>query len=261
MTELIVGDARVHYRVEGDGPALVLVHGTGPGSVSWNGTSGLLADRHTVLLPDLGGSEKAEDAGGDLTVEILAEQLAAVIEDSDSAPVDVLGFSLGSVVAAALAATRPELVRRLILVAALSHAEDEYVRTNMAVWLSLSHDAEAFGRYAALTAHSRRYLNDIGSEAVERTARFMRPSPGVLRQIDLVRRVDIRDLLPGIQAETLVIGCTQDAFVPVENVRELHAAIPGSRYAEIDSGHVVRLERPDEFVRVVREFLEPVTTA
>jgi len=261
MNEVIVGTTRVRYRTEGAGPALVLVHGTGPGSVTWDRITGRFTGQHTVLLPDLAGSERAEDDGGDLTVEALAEQLAAVIEDAGAAPADVVGHSLGAAVAAALAATRPELVRRLILVAGLSNAEDEYFQGSMAVWQRLSPDPEAFGRYAALIGYSRRHLNGIGREAVEEAAGFMRPTTGVLRQIDLVRRLDIRAMLPKIEAETLVIGCAQDACVPVENTRELHAAIPGSTYTELDSGHVVRAERPDELVGTIQGFLRPAVTA
>lgn len=261
MPEVIVEDARIPYRVEGEGPALVLVHGGGPGSVTWDATSVRLTDRHTVLLPDLSGSEKAEDSGRDLTAEALAGQLAAVIDDSGTAPADVLGHSLGAVAAAALAATRPDLVRRLILVAGWSHPRGAYFRTTMDLWLSLGHDAEAFGRYAALTAYSRRHLNAVGREGVEHTARFMRPTPGLLRQLALARRADIRHLLPRIQAETLVIGCTHDALIPVENTRDLHTAIPGSTYAQVDSGHVIRAEQPEEFVRIVRDFLQPAPAA
>jgi pimeloyl-ACP methyl ester carboxylesterase len=43
--------------------------------------------------------------------------------------------------------------------------------------------------------------------------------------------------------------------VPVENVRALHQAIPGSRYAELESGHVVFAEKPDELATLIRAFL------
>jgi pimeloyl-ACP methyl ester carboxylesterase len=51
------------------------------------------------------------------------------------------------------------------------------------------------------------------------------------------------------------LSCARDATVPVENSRELHAASEGSTYAEIDSGHVVVLERPDDLVERIRAFV------
>ncbi|MFC5827646.1 alpha/beta fold hydrolase [Nonomuraea insulae] len=44
------------------------------------------------------------------------------------------------------------------------------------------------------------------------------------------------------------------AYIPVETSREIQAAIPGSFYAELDTGHVSRAERPDDFVKLVQDF-------
>jgi pimeloyl-ACP methyl ester carboxylesterase len=142
-----------------------------------------------------------------------------------------------------------------VLVAGWVGPDDEYMRNMMTVWRRTADDAEAFGRFGTLTAFSRRFLNMIGAEEVDRIAMSNQPTPGALRQIELNLRVDVRPLLPRIQAETLVIGCTLDQTVPVENARELHAAIEGSTYAEIESGHVVLFEQPAEFVKLVKEFI------
>ncbi|WP_214408384.1 alpha/beta fold hydrolase [Sphaerisporangium fuscum] len=255
MPTVSVDGARIPYTTEGSGPRLVLVHGTGPGSeLTWGHLVDRLADRSTVVLPDLSGSEKAVDDGGELTVEGLAEQVAAVVDDAGGEPVDLAGFSLGAPVAAAVAATRPDLVRRLVLIAGLART-DEYLRQLMISWRRNAGDPETFGRIAMLTGFSRAHLEKLGSEGTERLVPNMRPTPGILRQVALDLRIDVRDLLPRVRAETLVIGCTRDATVPVENARELHAGIPGSVYAEIDSGHVVVFERPEEVVRLLRDFV------
>ncbi|WP_449062837.1 alpha/beta fold hydrolase [Planomonospora algeriensis] len=272
MPVVTVGNAQVHYTRTGTGPALVLVHGTGSAGaeLTWGGITHRFADRHTVITPDLSGTDRTSDDGAPLTVEGLAEQVAAVIEDAADAEraegtadagagpaADVLGFSMGAPVAAALAASRPDLVRRLILVAGWIRTDsDEYMRNLFALWRRLgSVDAEAFGRSVTMTGFSRDFLNTIGREEVERLVPNLPPTPGTLRHVDLDARVDIRRLLPLIQAETLVVGCSQDATVPVGNSRDLHAAIPGSAYAEIDAGHVAFFEKPDEFTGLVRDFL------
>ncbi|WP_323808973.1 alpha/beta fold hydrolase [Kitasatospora acidiphila] len=64
----------------------------------------------------------------------------------------------------------------------------------------------------------------------------------------------MRHLLPKITAPTLVIGCAQDATIPVAHSRALHAAIAGSSYTELDTGHVASFERPEEFVALVDGF-------
>ncbi|MYT75742.1 MULTISPECIES: alpha/beta hydrolase [unclassified Streptomyces] len=172
------------YRTHGNGTGLVLVHGAGPGSVTWDALVDRFTDRHTVILPDLSGSDPVPDPGDDLTLEGLTNELAAVIEDRDAGPADIVGHSLGAVV-------RPELVRRLVPVAGFAHAaQDAYVRTVMRIWRDLVDDAETFSRFAMLVAFSSPYLNGLSSS-----------------------------------------------------------------YAELDSGHVMRAERPEEFVMLVRDFL------
>lgn len=260
---LTVGSARIRYTTHPatgatSGRNLVLVHGTGGGSGMWDPLVPSFTDRHTVHLPDLSGSgvEDVSDDGGDLAIEQLAAEIVAVIEDAGGRPVDLLGFSLGAVAAAAAAALRPDLVDRLVLVAGWSDPDDEYLRNMMTVWLAIADNPVAFGRYATLTAFSRDHLNTIGRDAVEANAAFMQPTPGTLRQIALNLRLDIRHLLPRITADTLVLGCRQDATVPVANSRALHAAITGSTYDEFDTGHVVVYEQTEAFVTRVRAFLD-----
>ncbi|MFE5602433.1 alpha/beta fold hydrolase [Streptomyces coelicoflavus] len=256
MPNVVAGDARVDYQVRGSGAGIVFVHGTGFGA---QGTWGHLADEftdgRTVLLPDLSGCGATEDNGGELTAELLADQVIAVIEDNGGSPVDLVGFSLGSVVSATVAALRPDLVRRLVLTAGWAGPGDEYLRNMMTVWRSLADNADAFGRFGTLTAFSRSFLNTVGKEQLEGLVQGNKPNEGALRHIDLNLRADIRDLLPKIEAETLVIGCTLDATVPVQHSRELHEAIANSSYAELESGHVVVYEKTAEFVQLVRDFI------
>ncbi|MFE5971218.1 alpha/beta fold hydrolase [Streptomyces sp. NPDC056460] len=259
-----VGDALVRYDVEGsgDGPALLLVHGTGSGGavVNWGGTAPRFAAGRTVITLDLSGADRTVDDGGPLTVESLAAQVIAVIEDAGTGPVDLLGFSMGSPVSAAVAALRPDLVRRLVLVAGWAYTGgDEYLRNLFTLWQRLGEfDPAGFGRSVTMTGFSRGFLNSVGREGVEALIPNMPPTPGTLRHVALDLEIDIRALLPRITAPTLVVGCAQDATVPVENSRELHAAIGGSTYAEIDAGHVVFFEKEDEFVETVTDFLVPV---
>ncbi|WP_285663180.1 alpha/beta fold hydrolase [Actinorhabdospora filicis] len=250
-----VAAATVPYRLCGSGPALVLVHGTGRGSVTWDALLERLTGRHTVVLPDLSGSDRAVDDGSPLTIEGLAAQVAAVIEDAGTGPADVVGHSLGASVALALAATRPDLVRRLIPVAGWTGGEDAYVAHVIEQYLALADRPEAFARHAMLTGFSRRHIAAIGPAAADELARGFTPSPGRVRQLELVRRLSMDGMLARVTAPTLVIGCAEDALIPVANSRRIHAAIPGGDYAELDSGHVVRVERPAELVALIEEFL------
>ncbi|WP_330172149.1 alpha/beta hydrolase [Streptomyces sp. NBC_01498] len=256
MPTISVGNARIKYEVTGSGPSLVLVHGVGKGGHSAFGhLVEEFAKRNTVIVPDLSGSEAAEDDGGDLTIEGLAEEVSAVIADATTEPVDLVGFSLGGAVVAAAAALHPEQVRRLIPVGGLVHA-DTYMKNLIGLTLSQKHDPVAFGRVLTTTAFSPKYINSLdGVDDVLKLGAELSPSNGRIRQLELLVRVDIRDLVGKVRAETLVVAANPDAAVPTEHSRELHAGIPNSSYHEFDSGHMVLFEQPLEFVKLVNEFI------
>ncbi|TMR09546.1 alpha/beta fold hydrolase [Nonomuraea turkmeniaca] len=184
------------------------------------------------------------DPGGELTLDLLAGQVAAAFEG----PSDLVGFSLGAAVAAAVAAERPDLVRRLVLIAGWTHLADFRLELGLRTWARLAAtDPEIFAAYGPLMAFSPEHVNE---------ALLGEPPRGTLRQIELDLRIDLRDLLPKITAPTLVIGNTRDCLIPVEHARALHAALPGSEYAELDGGHVILHERPTEVTALIRDFVQ-----
>lgn len=259
MRSVSVSGTTVSYRRDGRGPGLLLLHGTNS-----DGRSGFghlithFTGHRTVITPDYAGAGRSTLPEGPLSVELLAGQVAAVVTDYGEGPVDLLGTSLGAVVAAATAASRPELVRRLVLVAGWAGPDARH-RLVFETWKRLQQlDPELGTRFGLALAFSPPFLAGLGQERLgQLTTRG--PATATDRRIDLGLRADIRRLLPRITAPTLVVGLTRDQLVPVEHSRALHAAIPDSRYAEIDSGHAVHLEKPDELVRLTRAFLLPGT--
>ena len=250
--------ATVHYTTSGQGPGLVLVAGTGlPAEVNFGHLVPAFADRRTVVLPDYAGSGMTTEPAGELTVEILANQIAAVADAIGDGPVDLLGYSLGAVVAAAVAATHTHLVRRLVLVAGWPTSDDPRMRLNMEVWQGLERlDHDVFTKFLQLTCLSAPFLSGLGHDGLAQLLAGAPPvTDGMRRHVALDGRVDLRELLPKITAPALVIGLTRDQVVPVEQARALHEGIQGSRFAEIDSGHLVVFERPQELVQTVQDFL------
>jgi pimeloyl-ACP methyl ester carboxylesterase len=248
----------VSYTCTGQGPGLVFVAGTGlPAQLNFGHLVEAFSDRRTVVLPDYAGSGETTDPGGPLTLELLAGQVAAATSAAVSGSADVVGFSLGAVVAAALAASRPELVRRLVLVAGWPGPDDARHQLAIDLWQRLERtDHDLFTRFLQLTAFSAPFLSSLGHQGLAQLLADAPPIiPGMRKHMELDARADVSGMLPAITAPTLVIGLTRDQVVPVERVRLLHQAIAGSQYAEIDSGHVVPFEQPAELVKICQEFL------
>lgn len=256
MRTVSVGNAKVKYTVTGSGPSLLLVHGVGKGGQSAFGhLVDEFAKRNTVIVPELSGSEAAEDDGSALTIEGLAAEVSAVITDAGLGPVDLVGFSLGGAIVAATAALHPEQVRRLIPIGGLVKA-DIYIENLIGLTLSQKHDPLAFGRVLTTTAFSPKFINGLDGVAdVDKLGAELSPSSGRIRQLELLVRTDIRDIVGKVRAETLVIAANPDAAVPTEHSRDLHRAITGSTYVEMDSGHMVLFEQPAEAVRLINDFI------
>ncbi|OZM83595.1 alpha/beta fold hydrolase [Pseudonocardia sp. MH-G8] len=248
----------VHYHVDGQGPGLVLVHGTGGDAEKvFGNVVDHFTGSHTVVRPNFSGSGETRDGGGELTVDLIADQVAAATSDAVDGPVDVLGFSLGAVAAAAVAATRPELVRRLVLVGGWAHSTGPRDRFYFETWQALLRtDRELFKRFSTLTGFSAAAVDRFGHEGLAQSLADEWPPPGIGRQIDLGLRVDIRHLLPAITAPTLVVGFAEDAMIPVDGSRQLHAGIAGSRLVEVPGeGHMDWFADPAGLVERTREFL------
>ncbi|GAA2100909.1 alpha/beta fold hydrolase [Streptomyces albiaxialis] len=252
-------NTRVHYELDGQGPGLALVHGAGGDAEKvFGGVVGHFSDSRTVIRPNFSGSGLTEDDGGELSVELIADQITAAIRDASDGPVDLFGFSLGAVGAAAVAAAHPELVRRLVLVGGWAHSTGPRDRYYFETWRKLlATDRELLKRFSALTGFSPGMLDKFGHEGLAQSLADAWPPAGIGRQIDLCGQVDIRPLLPAITAPTLVIGLAADAMIPVEGSRELHKAISGSRLVEVEGeGHMDWFADPTRIIALTRDFLD-----
>lgn len=256
-------ETTVEYVVAGEHgpvPDLVLVHGTGGTAVTnWAHLTGdLIADGRRVVAPNLSGAGATTDDGGPLTVERLAEQVLAAADDAGAGIFDLAGFSLGAVVAAHLAARHPGRVRRLVLIAGWVSSADGRTGLQFGLWRRLAEtDPEALVRLLTLTGFSAGYLARRPARATEQLVAegLATLQPGVARQALLDEHVDIHAAARAITVPTLVIGNDDDAMVPVEGARELAALIPGARYEELQSGHLVLYEQPAALTRLIREHL------
>ncbi|MFD2233654.1 alpha/beta fold hydrolase [Phaeospirillum tilakii] len=250
----------IAYRVDGRGPGLVLVHGTGAdGETNWAALTPDLARDWTVVRPDYAGSGQTRDGGGPLTVAGLAAQVVAAAEAAGAVPFDLVGFSLGAAVAATIAADRPDLVRRLVLLGPLLSASDPRLQLEFRLWRDLiGRDRATLARLIVLTGFSPAFVSQLGAAGLDDLLGLIRDGndwEGMARQVELDLVLDVTAAAARIVCPTLVVGQRLDHMVPAEQARAVAAAIPGARHAELDTGHLGLLERPGEVAALLRGFL------
>src|SRR3984893_8668515 len=103
-------------RIAGSGPAILLLHGIGDNSTTWHGIQAKLAQRFTVIAPDLLGHGRSDKPRADYSVAAYANGMRDLLSVLDIERVTIVGHSLGGGVAMQFAYQFPQLVERLILV-------------------------------------------------------------------------------------------------------------------------------------------------
>nr|WP_285500696.1 alpha/beta hydrolase [Streptomyces sp. NBRC 13847] len=245
--------------VLGSGPGLALAHGAGS---SIDNTYGPilegLAAHHTVVGVDYPGSGDTPRATAPLSLDDLADQLVAGAVAEGLETFAVSGYSLGGPVAIRAAARHPERVSALVLTATFPY-RDNRLALALPVWRKLaeSDDPELLAEYLTMMALGTDALEAMPDEQLRQAVGFTAAgvADGTPEQAELAPRADVRDDLPGIQAPTLVISTTQDRFTSTRLHRQLADTIPRAQLVELPTGHLPMVERPDEWRRLITDFL------
>ncbi|MFF3226145.1 alpha/beta fold hydrolase [Nocardia suismassiliense] len=245
--------------VRGTGPGLLLAHGA---SSDIQDSFGPLIDRlsreYTVVGPDYPGSGATPRAERPLTADELADQLVAAADRAGLETFAVLGFSTGSAVAVRAATRHPNRVRALILSAGLARPNPR-LQLIVQTWreLAASGDMRSLAAYLALIGWSARSLDERSAEELGTLTEAIATGlpDGADDQLELLSRIDVRADLGQLAVPTLVVAGAHDQVVSPTHARELVSGIAGARYVELDAGHALAEERPDEWARAVLDFL------
>ena len=263
----------VRYRRAGSGPLLVLVHGITSSSRTWERVLPLLAERHTVLAPDLLGHGSSAKPRGDYSLGAYASGLRDLLVALGEPPATVVGHSLGGGIAMQLAYQFPERVERLALVASGGLGTEVNVLLRAATLpgseyvlpLLLRRELRsAAGTVAGFLgrvgwkpsadlvgmAEGLASLGDDGARrAFVHTARSILDLSG--QRVSAQDRLYLAEGLP-----SLIVWGARDPMIPVSHARAAHAAMPGSRLEIFDdAGHFPFNDDPVRFARVLSGFV------
>lgn len=271
-----VNGTRLYYEVEGTGEPLVLIPGLGLDHTYYaQGVPRMSQAVQTIAVDPRGVGRSAMD-DDEHSVEVWADDIAALIEHLGHGSAHVLGTSLGGTIALSAAVRHPERVRSLIAVGAFSElnrsVELNYgLRKRLIARLGMT---EEIADFISLWIMTPQFLDSERGAAIadglragisrNDPARYTAFLDAILR---LGRRHDghvppLTAQLEKITAPVLVACADNDHFIPAELSRIIHSAVPGARWAEIPGGgHIPFIEAPDAVSEAVIEFVTSVATS
>jgi pimeloyl-ACP methyl ester carboxylesterase len=233
VRESRIDGQRIRWRVAGEGPPLVFVHGLSASWRWWRDVLPLLARDYTCHLLDLPlviGTRQPGDA---------AELFSGWADRAELHQLRLVGHSLGGAVAARLAVMRPDLVQALVLVAAVGMPS-----------------RRRLGEYARPLFVTLRETNPVF--LVRIAADAARAAPEALIRGGLYSaRADISYEARLIRAPTLLVWGERDTLIPLSIAAEWQDAVSSSSLVVLPGvGHVPMVERPREFAQLLLEFLD-----
>ncbi len=248
---------RIAWEEAGAGPPLLLIQGLGYARWSWEPIVPGLAARHRVVFFDNRGIGESDKPAGPYTARQMADDALQVLDEAGIERAHVLGASLGGMIAQEVASVAPERVERLVLCCTTPGGAATVPMPEVTVRLFA--EAATLPPDVAL----RRFVeNALGADPPEGVAdelyrrRLASPPDPAGWQAQTAAGTTYPGPSAPISAATLIVTGTADNVVDPRNADVLVGRIPGSRAVRLEgAGHLFFWERPDEFVRIVLEFL------
>lgn len=272
------------YRIAGSGPALLLIHGIGDNSSTWDEVIPILAQHYTVIAPDLLGHGHSDKPRADYSVPAFANGMRDLLVVLGISKVTVVGHSLGGGVAMQFCYQFPRFVERLVLVAAGGVTRDvnpvlrlfslpvvpqvlSVLRvpgvvpglTTLAKAIVAAPLPSVFPAAATpehLLADHEDLMRVLGGLAdPTASAAFLRTLRAVVdwrgQSVTMLDRCYLTERLP-----VLLVWGDQDIVIPYHHGELAHSAIPHSEFETFaGSGHFPFHDDPDRFCRVVIDFI------
>ncbi len=264
---------RVCFRLAGDGPLIVLIHGITGRSQQWEPAIDQLQSGHTLLAPDLLGHGESAKPRGDYSLGAYASGIRDIMVALGYERATVVGHSLGGGIAMQFAYQFPERCERLVLVSSGGLGREVHLLLRAATlpgseWVlplltnaRLLAAGEAVGRALGVLrlqagtdlAEVARGFGSLG-EAEARSA-FIETMRAVLdpggQRVSALDRLYLAESVP-----SLLVWGDSDPIIPVAHGLAAHDAMPGSRLEVLPGvGHFPQLERPVEFSRLLADFV------
>lgn len=255
---------QLYARDVGQGTPLVLLHAFPLSSAMWLPQRERLASHFRVITPDLrgfGGSALGEE---EPSVEVMADDVAALLKAKNIGRAVIGGVSMGGYVAMALCRRHPDRVRGLVLTDTKAVADADAARANrlrMAERLTAENRADVLAEEVlpALLGPTTLQQRALVYGRVRGLVQSAPPRAAAWAQRAMAARPDSLETLRGVKVPALVIVGAEDRLTTEDDARAMAEALPNAELLVIPrAGHLTPIEQPELFNEAVTEFVTAV---
>jgi pimeloyl-ACP methyl ester carboxylesterase len=248
------------YDEAGSGVPVVLLHGFPFNRTMWREQIEALKDSHRVVAPDLRGHGETTVTTEPATMEEMARDVAALLDELQIGRPVLGGLSMGGYVALAFHRLFPRRVRALLLAdtrAQADAAEVKRTREETAVRaLGEGMSPIADNILPKVLAHTTHMKHPEVVERVREMILATKPEGAAAALRGMAERRDQTNYLANILQPTLIVVGSEDQITPPADSEMMRREIRGSRLEVIEgAGHVSNVERPAEFNAALMKFL------
>jgi 3-oxoadipate enol-lactonase len=260
MQTLRSGDATIAYEVAGDGDPLLMIMGLAADRRMWMLQLPVLTPHYRCITFDNRGVGDSSAPPGPFSMEQMAADALAVLDEAGVERAHVLAISMGGAIAQHLALKAPERIRSMVL-ASTWCSKNAYTQRMAEVGKIVKEGGgqEAIIRASMLWLFTPKFILERSAfvQQIEQMALQFATHPEIFeRQLDALLEHDVREELARLDIPTLVMSGRRDIMVPPELSEDLASAIPGAEFKLLEGGHAYTLEEFDAFNKAVLEFLE-----
>lgn len=257
-----------HVQIFGEGPDLLLLHGTGASGHSFAGLAPLLAQRRRVIVPDLPGHGFTDlPRPGALSIDRVAGTMARLLAALDADPVAVVGHSAGAAVLVRMGLTgaiAPEIPIIGLNAAILPfRGAPNFLFPAIAKLLFLNPMTPRLFSATISPRGVKRLIDSTGSrpgaEAERRYLQLLKRPDHVAGALGMMANWQLDplvDALPSLPQRLFVVSGMKDSAVPPEDAHKICYLAREARYIDLDGrGHLAHEEAPDEIAAVIEDLL------
>src|SRR6266481_5146114 len=256
MPFLELNGAQTYYELSGrgDGPVLMFSNSLGTNLGMWHGQAAAFSGSFRILRYDTRGHGQSAATPGPYTMEQLAQDVLALVDQLKVDRVSFCGLSMGGMIGMVLALRVPQRLERLIL----CNTSPKIGSAEM--WNARIATAGKSGMEALADSVLERWytagFRTANPSAVAATRKMLVSTPveGYAGCCAALRDMDLREGIAGIGVPTLIIAGSHDPVTPPTDGKLMAERIRGSRYVELAAAHLSNIEAADAFTTAMAGF-------